>query len=79
MWQNYENKWICYNITNQKATELFSKQKDKDGVTRFIVQRIAFRQDKLYFMYSDLEKKKDDVICESNLDGSNEKNGKTQM
>ncbi len=77
MWQNYENKWICYNITNQKATELFSKQKDKDGVTRFIVQRIAFRQDKLYFMYSDLEKKKDDVICESNLDGSNEKNGKT--
>lgn len=76
MWQNYENKWICYNITNQKATELFSKQKDKDGVTRFIVQRIAFRQDKLYFMYSDLEKKKDDVICESNLDGSNEKKWK---
>ena len=76
MWKNYENKWICYNITNQKVTELFSKQKGKDGVTRFIVQRIAFWQDKLYFMYSDLEKKKDDVICESNLDGSNEKKWK---
>lgn len=76
MWKNYENKWICYNITNQKVTELFSKQKDKDGVTRFLVQRIAFWQDKLYFSYSDLEKKKDDVIYESNLDGSNEKKWK---
>ena len=76
MWQNYENKWICYNITNQKVTELFSKQKDKDGVTRFLVQRIAFWQNKLYFTYSDLLKKKDDAIYESNLDGSDEKKWK---